>query len=194
MRLSMPSPPTAAVLLLSLFLWACSPLQLQVEPAPEFSGAGYRTVAWASAPLGERSRSDMRRFDGAVRAAAEEQLQARGYQLTSVPDEADLLLDYRTSVRVEAAGAGAVSPADEVARSWDLDPTPAGDSAIHRHPVALEQQRGELFLSLRDRRSGELAWQGRAAGMSRAGDPSEARALARRAVGELLRQLPIVTP
>jgi hypothetical protein len=34
MRPSMPKPAAVALFIACLLLWACSPLQLQVEPAP----------------------------------------------------------------------------------------------------------------------------------------------------------------
>lgn len=191
----LPSPFRSALsVFLLILLGGCSPLQTEVEAAPGFASAGYRQVAWATPPLGERSSSEMRRLDGAVRAAAEAELSQRGYRLVPLAEAADLLLDYRLSARVEAAGVGAVSPADEAARAWDLDPTPAGDTALYRHPVAADSEHAELFLSLRDRSSGELAWQGRVAGVSVDSDAGQRRELIRRALARLLRQLPAAQP
>lgn len=180
-------------LLPCLLLAACSPLKTEVESGPGFAAAGYRLVAWATPPLSERSGADMRRIDRTVRAEVEAELGRRGYRVAETT-AAELLIDYRLSQRIEPAGAGAVSPADEAARMWDLDPTPAGDSALYRHPVAGSNERAELFLSLRDRRSGELVWQGRVSGEFAAEDQGDRRALIRRAVARLLRQLPNANP
>jgi hypothetical protein len=176
-------------LLSCILLAACSPLKTEVESDPGFAAAGYRQVAWATPPLGERSGADMRRIDHAVRTAVEAELGQRGYRMAEEA-AAELLIDYRLSQRIEPAGAGAVSPTDEAARMWDLDPTPAGDSALYRHPVAGSNERAELFLNLRDRRSGRLVWQGRVSGVFAAEDQGDRRALIRRAAARLLRQLP----
>jgi len=178
-----------------LLLTACSSIDVEVHPAQSFTPTNYRSLAWATAPLDTRTAAELRALERDVRRAVEQGLVARGYPLqTSATATPDLLIDYRWSRRVEPRGAGSVSPRDEMARMIDLDPTPAGDSALYRHPIADVAEQVSLRVSLRDAVSRKLVWWGSATTVAARDDQHAAQKLVDRLAGRLLRELPEYAP
>ncbi len=178
----------AAVLL--LLLAACSGVEVDVHPAADFTPARYGALAWASPPLGDKSPPELRELERTVRKSVEKGLVARGYSLAAAGAAPDLLIDYRWSRRIEPQGAGSVSPSDEAARVYDLDSTPAGDSALYRHPTLDVAERVNMRVSLRDAATRELVWWGSAEMVAPDGDESAQQRQVDKLIGHLLRELP----
>lgn len=177
------------VAVLSMLLSGCGGIEVETHPAADFAPANYRALAWASPPLDARSGDDLRALERSVRKAVGKGLAARGYTLAAAGADPDLLIDYRWSRRIEPRGAGAVSPGDEMARMVDMDPTPAGGGAIHRHPVVDVAERIALHVSLRDAATRRLVWWGSAETVAPGDGEKVAPALIDRLVERLLREL-----
>lgn len=179
------------VLAALLVVAACSGIDVAVEAAPDLVERGYREYAWASPPLSERSDDQARFIDRTVRAAAERELEARGYRQVDAA-ASPLLLDYRLGSRLDPGQSGVISPRDEAARAWSLGSAATGDASLHNHPVMPYSETLYLSFSFRDRESGRMVWQGvaRQAGA----DPAERvpASLIERAVHRLMERLPVV--
>lgn len=180
----------AAFALLLVAAAGCSGVKVAVDAAPGFAERGYRDYAWASAPLGPRSDDNARFIDRTVRAAAERELQARGYRQVEAA-ASPLLLDYRLASRLDASRSGIISPRDEAARVWDLNTAATGDTSLHNHPVVPYSETLFLSFSLKDRESGKMVWQ--AVASQDAADPAEKvppAPVIERAVRRLVERLP----
>lgn len=175
--------------MLLLLLTACSGVEVDVHPAADFAPARYQALAWASPPLGDKSPPEMRALERTVRKSVEKGLVAHGYSLAAGAAP-DLLIDYRWSRRIESQGAGSVSPSDEAARVIDLDSTPAGESALYRHPTVDVAERVNMRVSLRDAATRELVWWGSAEMVAPDGDQGAQQKQVDKLIEHLLRELP----
>jgi len=176
---------SAALVLLA----ACSSYAVKYDFDPAANFTGYRSFAWYAASKkaqGKGSGQDPF-LDKRVRAAVEQQLQAKGYRLEA-QGEPDLLVTFypvfrnkrvRASTTVGFGGGG-------WARPWGYGiGTRFTTSEVHNY------REGTIILELVDSRSNQLVWQGSAEGaLTRQDDPKDAQEQINRAVRDLLDKFP----
>ncbi|HEY3700300.1 MAG TPA: DUF4136 domain-containing protein [Spongiibacteraceae bacterium] len=165
--------------LLAMALWACSSIDTDVQPAPGFRAADYRTYSWASPPLRIRkdqnanagSDQNLQRVDEQVRTAVDAELQRRGFQ--RVDNNAAALIDYRIGSQMTVSQPGINSPRDEADKMWDLNRASATDTAIYNHPTLPYVESAELWLTLKSVQSGTVVWQGKSSTVIDSANPGK---------------------
>lgn len=172
-----------------LLLTACSGYSVKYDFDPGASFRGYRAFDWyaASKRAQGRKADEHPLLDRRVRAAVEQELQAKGYRRETSADP-DFLIAYypvyrtrrvrtHTSVGVGLGG---------WRRPWGYGVgTRFGTSETHTF------KEGTIVLEIIDYKSNQLVWQARAEGaLDRLDDPQEAQEQIARAVRDLLDRFP----
>jgi hypothetical protein len=175
------------VALYALASAACaSSVELGHEASPDADFARYETFAWAAPPgppaAPPGAQPARRADDGRIRAAIEAELEARGYRPAPAAS-ADLLVSYAVGTTQRettqaVAGRGTVVTPRPGSRSWERSP----------QVRTVTSTAGVLSIELVDRAKGAAVWVGWAS--KRLTTLSEPEPLIRRAVDEILAQLP----
>ncbi len=176
--------PAALVL-----LTACSSYSVKYDFDPGAGFHAYRSFDWyaASRKAQGRKADEHPLLDKRVRAAVEQQLQAKGYRRETTADP-DFLIAYypvyrtrrvRTGTSVGFGGWGWRRP-------WGYGVgTRFSTSEVHSY------KEGTIVLEIVDFKSNQLVWQASAEGaLTRLDDPQEAQEQVNRAVKDLLDRFP----
>ena len=145
-----------AVGLLALAIAGCSQFDIRTRQDPSANFASLRTFAWL--PRDQAEPADQRVLDPAIdrriRAAAEADLQAKGYRPAGTAP-ADFLLNYRFSTSPDDAlhGNRGASYAGGLWGGWN-----GADAVYESYDV------GTLYLAALDPRTKQMFWVGAACG------------------------------
>jgi len=144
-----------AALLFAAGCSAASGVRIQADRNPAADFSRYARYAWATAPIGGGewpARNDRTAFDWKVRSLVDEQLAQRGYG-RGVPEQADVLVDYRVSTEDREVA----DTFTDYARYRS-----AGGSAGLGEAYIKGYQEGTLIVEVLDARTRKLVWYGSA--------------------------------